>query len=81
MCLLWLRFTHQLKNQDLVNINGQKNIGTKVKNHFFSLESLESSITKDNPAFSMVNDSEEDIPFGSDEESHKPLNPPNDDSD
>lgn len=29
----------------------------------------------------MVNDSEEDIPFGSDEESHKPLNPPNDDSD
>jgi len=42
---------------------------------------LESSVTKDNPAFSMVNDSEEDIPYGSDEESHKPLNPPNDDSD
>lgn len=30
----------------------------------------------------MVNDSEEDMPpYGSDEESHKPLNPPNDDSD
>lgn len=29
----------------------------------------------------MVNDSEEDIIYGSDEESHKPLNPPNDDSD
>ncbi|VVC40528.1 Hypothetical protein CINCED_3A011997 [Cinara cedri] len=42
---------------------------------------FESTVTKDNPAFSMVNDSEEDIPYGSDEESHKPLNPPNDDSD
>ncbi|XP_050428241.1 transmembrane protein 181 [Adelges cooleyi] len=42
---------------------------------------FESSITKDNPAFSMVNDSEEDGPYGSDDESHKPLNPPNDDSD
>ncbi|XP_050534348.1 transmembrane protein 181 [Daktulosphaira vitifoliae] len=41
----------------------------------------ESSITKDNPAFSMVNDSEEDGPYGSDDECHKPLNPPNDDSD
>jgi len=29
----------------------------------------------------MVNDSEEDALYGSDEESHKPLNPPNDDSD
>lgn len=29
----------------------------------------------------MVNDSEDDGPYGSDEESHKPLNPPNDDSD
>lgn len=47
----------------------------------FNSNFSESSITKDNPAFSMVNDSEEDIPYGSDEESHKPLNPPNDDSD
>lgn len=47
----------------------------------FNSKFSESSITKDNPAFSMVNDSEEDIPYGSDEESHKPLNPPNDDSD
>lgn len=34
----------------------------------------ESSITKDNPAFSMINDSDEDVIYGSDEESRRPLN-------
>ncbi|KAF6213312.1 hypothetical protein GE061_011030 [Apolygus lucorum] len=42
-----------------------------------------SSITKDNPAFSMINDSDEDVVYGSDEESRRPLNRPHaeDDSD
>lgn len=35
---------------------------------------IDSGITKDNPAFSMINDSDEDVIYGSDEESRKPLN-------
>lgn len=34
----------------------------------------ESGITKDNPAFSMINDSDEEVIYGSDEESRRPLN-------
>lgn len=34
----------------------------------------EPSVTKDNPAFSMVNDSDEDVIYGSDDESRRPLN-------
>ncbi|XP_026322135.1 transmembrane protein 181 [Hyposmocoma kahamanoa] len=34
----------------------------------------ETSITKDNPAFSMINDSDEEVIYGSDEESRRPLN-------
>lgn len=34
----------------------------------------EPTITKDNPAFSMINDSDEDVIYGSDEESRRPLN-------
>lgn len=34
----------------------------------------EPTITKDNPAFSMINDSDEDVIYGSDDESRKPLN-------
>jgi len=33
----------------------------------------DSSITKDNPAFSMFNDSEEEVIYGSDEDSRRPL--------
>ncbi|XP_012254361.1 transmembrane protein 181 [Athalia rosae] len=43
-----------------------------------------SSITKDNPAFSMINESDEDVIYGSDEESRLPLTRPprnTDDSD
>lgn len=40
-----------------------------VKLHMFS----DSSITKDNPALSMFNDSEEEVIFGSDEDSRRPL--------
>ncbi|XP_046414519.1 transmembrane protein 181 isoform X1 [Neodiprion fabricii] len=43
-----------------------------------------SSITKDNPAFSMINESDEDVIYGSDEESRRPLTRPprnTDDSD
>lgn len=34
----------------------------------------EATITKDNPAFSMVNDSDEDVIYGSDDDSRRPLN-------
>lgn len=34
----------------------------------------EPSITKDNPAFSMINDSDEDVIYGSDDDSRRPLN-------
>lgn len=33
----------------------------------------ETGITKDNPAFSMINDSDEEVIYGSDEESRRPL--------
>ncbi|XP_075971889.1 transmembrane protein 181 isoform X2 [Anticarsia gemmatalis] len=35
---------------------------------------IETAITKDNPAFSMINDSDEEVIYGSDEESRRPLN-------
>ncbi|CAG9836454.1 unnamed protein product [Diabrotica balteata] len=38
-------------------------------------------ITKDNPAFSMINDSDEDVIYGSDEESRRPLNRSRNDDD
>lgn len=34
----------------------------------------EPAITKDNPAFSMINDSDEDVIYGSDDDSRRPLN-------
>lgn len=34
----------------------------------------EPAITKDNPAFSMINDSDEDVIYGSEDESRRPLN-------
>ncbi|XP_058819990.1 transmembrane protein 181 [Topomyia yanbarensis] len=34
----------------------------------------EATITKDNPAFSMINDSDEEVVYGSDEDSRRPLN-------
>uniref|UniRef100_A0A8D8PY66 Transmembrane protein 181 n=2 Tax=Cacopsylla melanoneura TaxID=428564 RepID=A0A8D8PY66_9HEMI len=42
---------------------------------------FDNSITKDNPAFSMINDSDEEVVFGSDEESRRPLNRSNNDDD
>ncbi|XP_044761439.1 transmembrane protein 181 [Coccinella septempunctata] len=41
----------------------------------------EFAITKDNPAFSMINDSDEDVIYGSDEESRRPLNRSRNDDD
>ncbi|XP_071439308.1 transmembrane protein 181 [Hetaerina americana] len=41
----------------------------------------ESHITKDNPAFSMINDSDEDVIYGSDDESRQPLNRSHNDDD
>lgn len=34
---------------------------------------LEISVTKDNPAFSMINDSDEEVVYGSEDESRRPL--------
>ncbi|XP_014287731.1 transmembrane protein 181 isoform X2 [Halyomorpha halys] len=42
---------------------------------------FDTSITKDNPAFSMINDSDEDVIYGSDEESRQPLNRSHNDDD
>jgi hypothetical protein len=39
----------------------------------------EAPITKDNPAFSMINDSDEEVVYGSDEESRQPLTRTHDD--
>lgn len=33
----------------------------------------DSSITKDNPSFSMINDSDEEVIYGSDDDSRRPL--------
>ncbi|GLV41173.1 uncharacterized protein CBL_04697 [Carabus blaptoides fortunei] len=41
----------------------------------------DSMITKDNPAFSMINDSDEDVVYGSDEDSRRPLNRGHNDDD
>lgn len=49
------------------------------KNSFIYI--LDSTITKDNPSFSMINDSDEDVIYGSDEESRKPLNRSRNDDD
>lgn len=43
----------------------------QFSDHFFFAET---TITKDNPAFSMVNDSDEDVIYGSDDDSRRPLN-------
>lgn len=40
----------------------------------FTFFFTETAITKDNPAFSMINDSDEEVIYGSDEESRRPLN-------
>lgn len=41
----------------------------------------EYGLTKDNPSFSMINDSDEDVVYGSDEESRRPLNRSRNDDD
>ncbi|XP_063850900.1 transmembrane protein 181-like isoform X1 [Scylla paramamosain] len=42
---------------------------------------METHILKDNPAFSMVNDSDEDVIYGSDEDTRRPLNQRSNDND
>lgn len=44
-----------------------------LKYNFLIIFISDSSITKDNPAFSMFNDSEEEVIYGSDEDSRRPL--------
>lgn len=42
-------------------------------NYIYFTFITDSSITKDNPTFSMFNDSEEEVIYGSDEDSRRPL--------
>lgn len=42
---------------------------------------METHIMKDNPAFSMVNDSDEDVIYGSDDDTRRPLNRGSNDND
>lgn len=44
-----------------------------MRSNFLYISFADSSITKDNPAFSMFNDSEEEVIYGSDEDSRRPL--------
>lgn len=43
-------------------------------NKYIKLFFYTETLTKDNPAFSMVNDSDEDVIYGSDDDSRRPLN-------
>lgn len=52
-----------------------------VTNDYTNLSVVDSVITKDNPAFSMINDSDEEVVYGSDEESRRPLNRSHNDDD
>jgi hypothetical protein len=50
-------------------------VGSKESNQILHCFPTASQITKDNPSFSMVNDSDEDVIYGSEEdESKTPLN-------
>lgn len=42
-------------------------------NFFFNFFKVEIAVTKDNPAFSMINDSDEEVVYGSEDESRRPL--------
>lgn len=44
-----------------------------LEHNFFVTFITDSSITKDSSAFSMFNDSEEEVIYGSDEDSRRPL--------
>lgn len=54
---------------------------SKLKDNTVYSMFLELGITKDNPTFSMINDSDEDVIYGSEEESRRPLNRSRNDDD
>lgn len=56
-------------NLNFLYSDASKSILTK----YFFLNIVEHSVMKDNPAFSMVNDSDEDVVYGSDDDGRKPL--------
>ncbi|KAB0802999.1 hypothetical protein PPYR_05185 [Photinus pyralis] len=77
--------THYSSSAHFMSFYGLLNIYVYTMAYVYSPgngETYEAALTKDNPSFSMINDSDEDVIFGSDDESRKPLNRSrNDDSD
>ena len=57
-------------------INGKFSIKTKMTNKL-SLQTFTEPVRKDNPSFSMINDSDEDVIYGSEDDSRRPLNSAN----
>ncbi|KAJ8917991.1 hypothetical protein NQ315_011444 [Exocentrus adspersus] len=69
--------THYSNSSQFMSFYGLLNFYLYTMAYVYSPSSTnihELGITKDNPAFSMINDSDEDVIYGSDEESRRPLN-------
>ncbi|CAH2009468.1 unnamed protein product [Acanthoscelides obtectus] len=76
--------THYSNSSEFMSFYGLLNFYTYTMTYVYSPGSKnihELGITKDNPAFSMINDSDEDVIYGSDEESRRPLNRTRNDDD
>lgn len=68
----WPTFIHQESNKFMDNVRLILFTYNYLFNKIIELIS-DSSITKDNPAFSMINDSDEEVLYGSDEDNRRLL--------
>ncbi|CAG9857632.1 unnamed protein product [Phyllotreta striolata] len=69
--------THYSNSSEFMSFYGLLNFYLYAMAYVYSPGSRnlnDMGLTKDNPAFSMINDSDEDVIYGSDEESRRPLN-------
>ncbi|ENN81969.1 hypothetical protein YQE_01680, partial [Dendroctonus ponderosae] len=76
--------THYSNSEQFMSFYGLLNLYVYTMAYVYSPQNKsihDQSITKDNPAFSMINDSDEDVIYGSDEESRRPLNRGHNDDD
>ncbi|XP_050303960.1 transmembrane protein 181 [Anthonomus grandis grandis] len=76
--------THYTNSSQFMSFYGLLNIYVYTMAYVYSPSNKNGhdlGITKDNPAFSMINDSDEDVIYGSDEESRRPLNRGHNDDD
>ncbi|KAJ8977166.1 hypothetical protein NQ317_003106 [Molorchus minor] len=76
--------THYVNSSQFMSFYGLLNFYLYTMAYVYSPSSTnihDLGITKDNPAFSMINDSDEDVIYGSDEESRRPLNRARNDDD